>query len=289
MKPISLPVYAAVCLSAAAGVGRAGEQPPLAFGEVFDGRVFAVEDDAKILEIDWRGEEPQDHLMDFFPTAATNDFPPRWKIGFGALVITHSDLNGNQREGMRTRDIKTCSLPLENSDTMGIYLPCFGQDPWCDTARDYNLIWYMYECMRNYVNYRDKVYDDKYPFSHYEFFFDLVLEKPGACRYFVLASEGLRTEHRGGAKDSIGKPPLKGTTGHPAAINGSSAWEHAKDPRKPMLGVWQKDKRGQWALVDKIKDPCFNERLPHLRSRRRLVLRHRLRQGLPVEEAGQGR
>ncbi len=172
---------------------------------------------------------------------------------------------------------------------MGIYLPCFGQDPWCDTARDYNLIWYMYECMRNYVNYRDKVYDDKYPFSHYEFFFDLVLEKPGACRYFVLASEGLQLNIEEVRKDSIGKPPLKGTTGHPAAINGSSAWEHAKDPRKPMLGVWQKDKRGQWALVDKIKDPLLQRALPHLRSRRRLVLRHRLRQGLPVEEAGQGR
>ncbi len=113
--------------------------------------------------------------------------------------------------------------------------------------------------MLDYVNNRDRVLDEKYPFSHYEFFFDLVPEKLGACRYFVLASEALQREIEDDRVRHDGKPWLKGQTEVPAACC-ESKWRLAESPLKPMLGVWLKDKRGQWALVDQIKDPCFNER-----------------------------
>ncbi len=40
----------------------------------------------------------------------------------------------------------------------------------------------------------------------------------------------------------------------------STQWNQVKEALKPMLGFWHLDERGQWALVDKVKNPCFNER-----------------------------
>ncbi|HVS38228.1 MAG TPA: hypothetical protein VMS17_21895, partial [Gemmataceae bacterium] len=72
-----------------------------------------MQNDALILEVDLRGEQPQDHVrsLDVFPLAVTGDFPPRWKISSGWLVMTHVDADSAGR-GMRVRDINTESEPL---------------------------------------------------------------------------------------------------------------------------------------------------------------------------------
>jgi len=111
VKIICLLFIPIACLAGATGAGRAAEQAPLAFGAVFAGRVYAVKDDAQVLQIDWRGEEPKDGRLVFFPTALGGDFPPRWKTSSGWLVMTHVDADSAGR-GMRVRDINTESEPL---------------------------------------------------------------------------------------------------------------------------------------------------------------------------------
>jgi hypothetical protein len=264
MKRIFACIASVMCVVTGSGAEKRGaaDLPPLPFGAVVKGRVFAVKANATVLvgSLSLTGGPPEEG--DSFPLAVPDEFPPRWKIGFGALVMTYEEF---MPRGMRTREFDTIGLPVDITDPeefrLNMHATGFSvNDPWHDTSRGYSLIWVLYEAMRDFVN-GDDLADELPPFSNYEFYFDLVLEKPGACRYFVLASENLQTEIEETRKASVGKPPLEGTEGHPAAMLRGPGWTKRKDPLKPiMLGVWLKDARGQWALVDRFQDPPFKER-----------------------------
>jgi hypothetical protein len=121
----------------------------------------------------------------------------------------------------------------------------------------HNLLDIVSAAITQYVNARDRVTTGNNPFSNYEFFYDLIPTNGGACDCVVIASESLQQEIEGLRKESVDKRKAGDKL---FAADYSRKWERTKEPMKPMMGFWHKDDRGQWALVESIKNPCFNER-----------------------------
>jgi hypothetical protein len=124
---------------------------------------------------------------------------------------------------------------------------------------DDSLIGWIYAMMCDYVHNKYRTSDETRPFSDYEFFYDFVLFKPTGGAEFVLASEVLQLEINDRYKESARKTAPKDTNEKPPDAD-RVYWGSAKDPLKPMLGVWHYDTRRKWALVDQLKNPPFNER-----------------------------
>ena len=214
------------------------------------------------------------------------DFPPRWKFGCNEFMMVNASphdglLKGNHLRHLYTIGMPTATIdkrlmliqrdrkPNPNDDTVQFgetieFNGFRGDDLWFDTND--HLLNGIYRSMRSYVH-DHKTNDADRTFSDYEFFYDLVPVKasdgplkPGACDFFVLASESLQLEIEKQRTNSVRKPLETEGEAQPATRASGGEWEKVKNPLKPMLGVWHKSDRGQWALVEQIKNPCFNER-----------------------------
>ncbi len=204
----------------------------------------------------------------------STDFPPRWKVSNRGISLINADPNPSDRGfhyGFHARSFSTfCTtigtvekrLQARTREKPEKIEPS-GTDEitsWSDFKEEeklHNLLNSLYIPICNYVNKRDGVDSEEHPFSKYEFFYDLMPGECGSFTYIVVASESLqedierlRKESRKEAKRKEGSFPA----------DWSDKWMDVKDPLKPMLGIWRHDDRGQWELVEKIKDPCIKER-----------------------------
>ncbi len=242
--------------------------PSITFGIVHEGAIYASNLSLSVCRGDVFGKEIRIYQINqgiqLSGIHESIDFPPRWKIGGGALKFV--DASPSPLPGARKRDLLTFNIPLTSIDqvitdqqstqpasSLGPrevkvfeFSALLEDERRNDNRR--NILDYTYEAVRRFVSHRDKVTTPDPPFADYEFFYDLLPVKKGPCDFVVLASEPLQEEIELTRKDTIF--PLSNT----------GKWQNAKEPLKPMLGFWHKNEGGQWALVDKVKNPCFNER-----------------------------
>jgi hypothetical protein len=117
----------------------------------------------------------------------------------------------------------------------------------------------------HHVNKENKVEDEEKlpPFSAYEFFYDFdPLEAGGdspSYILFVLANGKLQQAMEKERAAKAKEPIPAGYTERPAAypqLSDAGLWD---EPVKPTVGVWRRDKDGQWVLDETIPSP-FNER-----------------------------
>jgi len=250
-------------------------------GIVHQGGAFASDTSLTIYQSQLSGKAPEVNRItaSLINAEPSSDFPPRWKIGYGELMLANASPPIFKNPGWRRKDFFAFGIPVSaindriarNKDInngSGHSGPIIATEyefgnatngVWCD--HDYYLLDAIYSDIRSYV--MDEISERKVvndpPFSKVEFFYDILPVKAGASDCVVLASEAIQEDIEATRKNSIGKRPMSGMSKHPAT-NGTRKWREAKEPLKPMLGVWHKDERDQWALTEQIKDPSFNER-----------------------------
>ncbi len=237
----------------------------LPIGVVHEGAVYTTRTSLSFYRGDLAGKDVR--VWQFCPflrsgtTEESIDFSPRMKLNHGELVL----VNASPAPGPRRREIATFAMPLAAIAERVTSIKAYGPPNENDYPEDEriessspddvvrnsnrrNVLDLMYEAVRRFVNRRDKVAEKENPFSNYEFFYDVVPGKGHQWDFVVIASESLQEEIELTRKRTI------------VSVSCDDQWEKAKNPLKPMLGIWHNDDYGQWALIEKIKDPCFNER-----------------------------
>ena len=200
--------------------------------------------------------------VDFVGSGGSNtDFPPRWKIDNNELIFNDTLPWFTQ---FRARRCRTGAVSLSgigkvepqfNKETHSYSYPIAAllDGAWVESDTPVDAI---YSSMCDYINEKYEIGNDRFPFQHYEFFFDILPSKR-KFDMIVLADGPLQLEMEQARKDAIGKPLPDGYDKpfpiHPKSID-------SKRDLKPMLVFWEHNDKKQWVLTEKIEKPSFNER-----------------------------
>jgi hypothetical protein len=232
------------------------------------GRVYAAADGTTFLRGGLTETPVVAHLYEF--VRSKYEAPPRWRLVNGRLQRIDSDpevpLPGVRklRFTWAAHDLDGPLFHALSEPKMPVVPPLKRYGLFIESFDDQPLLTRMYWHIREHVNDKMKVADDRFPYHHYEFYYDLLPEagkaaKRDGYRLAVLANGRLqRAIEKCRAEEAL-KPLPKGVKKRPPVY----APKLADAPGGPLdgafLGVWALDRRGQWALQEQIQ-PTFNER-----------------------------
>ncbi len=214
------------------------------------------------------------HIFDF--NVILREAPPRWRLAGGVLHKIDFDYQPLIPRGVRDQRFTHYSWEVNDMIYFGRPLrqPRAALGPPQERYRfsfptiypDEPLLTMMFKRIRDDVNERRKVRNDKFPYHHYEFYYDLLPDGPRAdkappFKLFVLANGRLqRAIEKCRAEEAL-KPLPKDPDERVAVYDPyDKLGKAAIDPLDgAFLGVWSIDGRRQWALVEQIQPP-FSER-----------------------------
>jgi|GEM_PF-3413340 hypothetical protein len=266
----TLTLWLLVLVPAARG-GIEDQAPPatpekVKFGAVRGGAAYAVAATPVFIKGEFTADGVKTTGVNLNGQILCLDFPPRWKVKGNTLSMVHCEPGTMNPRGVRARNVTLATVSLDEVVKKAFAKKphkggkfddfidfTFGDESFSTTLPVPNTntttppIAYVYNSMCDFVDdkYTYQVLDEKFPFSHYEFFYDLIIEKEDACNFFILASGPLQL-----AMNDTNK----------GAGKGAPSWRAAQDPLKPMMGFWHLDAKWRWVMIDQFEDPPFNER-----------------------------
>ncbi len=245
-------------------------RPGVQLAAVHKGKVFTAMDAATFMRGDLTASPVVAHVYDF--NHSLYEAPPRWRLAAGRLLRIDSDRQ------VPLPGLRKLRFTWDTSDLDDPILFRAGPQPKAAVGppqerygltfprvRKEALLTAMYWHIREHVNDNImKVPDDKFPYHHYEFYYDLIPEGPkaeglGYYKLFVLANGRLQRGIEKRRAEEASKPLPKGKKKRPPVYGPKLADAPGGPLDGGFLGVWAVDRRGQWALVEQIQPP-FSER-----------------------------
>ncbi len=265
--------------SAAAEKQEAAESFALSIGVVYEGDIYVPDSSYSFFQTSFANKAVRTCRYSLQPEEETRDFSPRMKIGENELMMVHASTARSRLGGGREADLFAFGVSFDNLANMisredknrnkddkvqliETHEFTLVDRVWRDS--DYHILDTIYMAIRRPAPDKD-IADPARPFANCGFFFDFQPVKQDACDFFVLTSESLQLAIEMERKATVGKPVPPHMDKHPAA-HAPLGWQKEERAKKAMLGVWHKDEREQWALIEQIRGSSGKRARQHLKT-----------------------